>query len=95
MQLSALLATDKPVLLDFSAEWCGPCRLLKPVLNQLQAEYGDALDVHLIDVEAQPELAEQFKIRSMPTLLLFKNGELHWRHVGLLSLAELKKAVTA
>ena len=87
-----VLESDKPVLVDFWAEWCGPCRMISPVVS-LISEENDDFKVCKIDVDAEPMLAQQFGIMSIPTLLVFKNGELADRSVGLQSKYEIESMV--
>ena len=70
-----VLKADRPVLVDFYADWCGPCRMVAPILSELATDYGDRLDVIKVDVDDAPRLASQYGIRSIPTLMLFKGGE--------------------
>lgn len=72
---TTLSQTDKPVLVDFWAEWCGPCRMLAPILDQIAQEQEGRAVVAKVDIDAQPELADRFGIRAIPTLIVFKNGQ--------------------
>ena len=78
---SEVLHSDKPVLLDFWATWCGPCRMLSPIVDEVAEERGD-IKVGKVNVDEQPELAGQFDVMSIPTLLVFENGKLVKRAVG-------------
>ena len=78
---SEVLESDKPVLLDFWATWCGPCRMLSPIVDEVAEERGD-IKVGKVNVDEQPELAGQFDVMSIPTLLVFENGKLVNRAVG-------------
>ena len=78
---SEVLHSDKPVLLDFWATWCGPCRMLSPIVDEVAEERGD-IKVGKVNVDEQPELAGQFDVMSIPTLLVFENGKLVNRAVG-------------
>jgi thioredoxin 1 len=77
-----VLKSDKPVLVDFWAEWCGPCRMVAPIVNELAADYEGRAVVGKVDVDSNPEVAQKFGIRNIPTILFFKNGEVADKQVG-------------
>jgi thioredoxin 1 len=85
-----LIASEKPILIDFSAEWCGPCKQLAPTLQQLANEMGDALRIVKIDIDQNPKLSQKYRVQSVPTLMVFKKNELKWRQTGALPLHQLK-----
>ena len=88
-----LIASEKPVLIDFSAEWCGPCKMLAPTLQQLANDMGEDVRIIKIDVDRNPALASKYKVSSVPTMIIFKNGEIKWRQSGALPLNQIKNAV--
>ncbi len=77
-----VINADKPVLLDFYADWCGPCKMLSPVLSEIADEYADVIRVAKVNVDDEPELAMKFKVSSIPMLVLFKNGKIISTSVG-------------
>jgi thioredoxin 1 len=87
---SEVLQSDIPVLVDFSAAWCGPCKMLAPVLNTLSEEYAGRCGIVKIDVDANPEVTNRYGIRAMPTLLLFSNGSVIAQQQGAVPKAQLK-----
>ncbi|HHW45701.1 MAG TPA: thioredoxin [Clostridiales bacterium] len=86
-----VIKSDIPVLVDFWAAWCGPCRMIAPTIEELADELDGVVKVGKVDVDAQPELAYQFNVMSIPTLIVFKNGKVANQNVGLISKADIKK----
>ena len=84
-----VLRSDRPVLVDFYADWCGPCQVIKPILEEIAQNYDDRVDVHKVDVDENQSLARQYGVRGIPTLLLFSDGEPRETVVGLRSKSEL------
>lgn len=88
-----LIDSETPILIDFFATWCGPCKALTPTLQQLAREEGDKIRIVKIDVDQNPKLAAKYRVSGVPTLILFKKSELKWRQSGVLSLPQLKSAI--
>jgi thioredoxin 1 len=88
-----LIQSDEPVLVDFMADWCGPCKTMAPILQDLKASMGDRLTIIKIDVDKNPEAAQQFQVRGIPTLLLFRKGKMIWRQSGAIGKVQLEQAV--
>lgn len=88
-----LIQSEKPVLVDFFATWCGPCKAMHPVLEEVKKEVGDAARIVKIDVDQHEELAMSYRIQTVPTLIVFKKGEALWRHSGVISGKDLKTVI--
>ena len=86
---SDVLQSDKPALVDFWAEWCGPCKMIAPMLDEAASEYADRLSVVKLNVDENPNIAQKFGIRSIPTLILFKDGAVQAQKLGAMSKSQL------
>lgn len=87
------ISTNQLVLVDFYATWCGPCKTMHPVLEELKKQLGDRIRILKIDVDKHQDTAMQYQIRSVPTLMLFRNGQRLWQQSGALPLSELKSYI--
>lgn len=84
-----VLKSDKPVLVDYWAEWCGPCKMIAPILAELSTEYGDKVKIAKLNIDENPDTPPKYGIRGIPTLMLFKNGNVEATKVGALSKSQL------
>ncbi|MDY2586843.1 thioredoxin [Winogradskyella aquimaris] len=94
-KFSEIINKDKLVLVDFFAEWCGPCKMMTPVLKQVKDNLGDRVSIIKIDVDKNQSLAAKYQVRGVPTLMLFKNGQQVWRQSGLLQKDDLINVITS
>ena len=88
-----IIEDSKPVLIDFFAEWCGPCKMMPPILNQLKANMGSSLRILKIDVDKNPDVASKYQVRGVPTLLLMRSGKILWKQSGVLQAGELQQVI--
>jgi thioredoxin 1 len=88
-----LLAGEKPVLVDFTATWCGPCRMMAPILEDVKKQVGESATIVKVDIDRNQAFAGSMGVQGVPTFVLFKNGKETWRHVGMISGPQLRKVL--
>jgi thioredoxin 1 len=88
-----LIRSEVPTFVDFSAEWCGPCKMMAPILLELKGLVGDKAKIIKIDIDKNPGVASSYQVQSVPTLILFKNGKVMWRQSGVVTTEHLKRVI--
>lgn len=89
-----IIASDKPVIVDFFAEWCGPCKLMPPILSEVKRKTGDKATILKMDIDKNPYYAQKFSVQAVPTLIIFKNGKIIWRASGVQPVSEILKHIS-
>jgi len=92
-KFDSIISDSRPVIVDFHALWCSPCKMQSPILKEVAAEFGDRIKVVKIDVDQNNEIAGRYNIQSVPTLIIFKDGKLLWRQSGVVSKSQLKSVL--
>ena len=88
-----IIQSEKPVLLDFFATWCGPCKMLSPILREVKDSLGDTVSIIKIDVDKNQQISSKYQVRGVPTMILFQNGKQLWRQSGVLTKEEIIKTI--
>lgn len=86
-----IISSEKPVLVDFYAEWCGPCKLMTPILKEVKNALGDEVTIIKVDVDKNPQAADAFQVQGVPTLIIFRKGEIKWRQAGVVQAKQLQQ----
>jgi thioredoxin 1 len=94
MTFNELVKSEKLILVDFSAEWCGPCKMMAPMLKELAGKIGDKAKIVKIDIDQNRQVAESLRINAVPTLILFKDGQIAWRQSGIVPVNALEKLIS-
>ena len=90
---SDIIKGDTPVLVDFYADWCGPCKMMPPILKEVKGRLGDSINILKIDTERNPAAAIKYQVRGIPTLILFKNGQIIWQQSGVVQANQLESII--
>lgn len=93
MTFQEIINQDKPVLVDFFATWCGPCQMMSPILDEVKSNLQDSVSIIKIDVDKNQQVAAEYQVRGVPTLILFKNGKQLWRQSGVVSSQQLTQII--